>query len=137
MATRLLHSLENYTHTHTHIYVYIYIGGKRGFSLILKKRSGKTKTVEESLFDFTNVFKEYFEEMALGSTSLKSSMWLRHVDDELIIWPYEEDVKTLLDYVNFIRPTIQFTMEKEPDKKWFFLDKLITRTERGIRSSMN
>ena len=27
-----------------------------------------------------NIYKEYFEEMALGSTSLKSSMWLRYVE---------------------------------------------------------
>ena len=28
-----------------------------------------------------NIYMEYFEEMVLGSTSLKPSMWLRYVDD--------------------------------------------------------
>ena len=28
-----------------------------------------------------NIYMEYFEEMALGSTSLKLSLWLRYVDD--------------------------------------------------------
>ena len=28
-----------------------------------------------------NLYIEYFKEMALGSTSLKPSMWLRYVDD--------------------------------------------------------
>ena len=27
------------------------------------------------------IYMKYFEEMALGSTSLKPSMWLRYVDD--------------------------------------------------------
>ena len=32
-----------------------------------------------------NVYMENFEEMALGSTSLKLSMWLRHLDDTSIL----------------------------------------------------
>ena len=49
-----------------------------------------------------NLYMEYFEEMALGSTSLKPSMWLRYVDDTFILWPHQEDVQILLDRVNFI-----------------------------------
>ena len=79
---------------------------------------------------------EYFEEMALGSTSLKPSMWLRYVDDTFILWPHQEDVQILLDHVNSIRPSIQFTMEKEQDNKFPFLDVLVTRTEQGYRSSV-
>ena len=77
-----------------------------------------------------------FEEMALGSTSLKPSMWLRYVDDTFILWPHQEDVQILLDHVNSIRPSIQFTMEKEQDNKLPFLDVLVTRTEQGFRSSV-
>ena len=65
---------------------------------------------------------EYLEEMALGSTSLKSSMWLRYVDDTFILWPHQEDIQILLDHVNSIRPPIQFTMEKEQNNKLLFLD---------------
>ena len=64
-----------------------------------------------------NIFMKYFEEMALGSTSLKPSMWLRYVDDIFILWPHQEDVQILLDHMNSIRPSIQFTMEKEQDNK--------------------
>ena len=32
-----------------------------------------------------NIYMEYFEEMALGSTSLKPSMWVRYVDDTFIL----------------------------------------------------
>ena len=83
-----------------------------------------------------NVYMEYFEEMALGSTPLKPSMWLRYVDDTFILWPHQEDVQVLMDHVNSIRPSIQFTMEKEQDNRLSFLDVLITRTEQGFRSSV-
>ena len=83
-----------------------------------------------------NIYVEYFEEMALGSTSLKPSMWLRYVDDTFILWPHQEDVQTLLDHVNSIRPSVQFTMEKEQVNKLPFLDELVTRTEQGFRSSV-
>ena len=83
-----------------------------------------------------SIYMEYFKEMALGSTSLKPSMWLRYVDDTFILWPHQEDVQILLDHVNSIWPSIQFTMEKEQDNKLPFLDVLVTRTEQGFRSSV-
>ena len=85
-----------------------------------------------------NIHIEYFEEMALGSTSLKSSMWLRYEDDTLIFWTHLEDVQKLPDHMNSIWPSIQFTMEKEQDNKLPFLDVLVTHThsEQGFRSSV-
>ena len=77
-----------------------------------------------------NIFMEYFEEMALGSTSLKSSIWLRYVDDTFILWPHQEDVQTLLDHVNSIRPSIQFTLEKEQEKQ-ITLPRCISNTHRA------
>ena len=82
-----------------------------------------------------NIYMEYFKEMALGSTSLRPSMWLRYVDDTFILWSHQEDVQTVLDHVNSIRPSIQFIMEKERDKLPF-LDVLVTSTEQGFRSSV-
>ena len=49
-----------------------------------------------------NIYIEYFEEMTLGSTSLKPLMWLRYVDDTFVPWPHQEDVQKLLDHVNSI-----------------------------------
>ena len=83
-----------------------------------------------------NIYMGYFEAMALGSSSLKACMWLRYVDDTFILWPHQEDVQILLDHVNSFRPSIQFTMEKEQDKKLPILDVLVTRTEQGFRSSV-
>ena len=81
-----------------------------------------------------NIYTKYFEEMALGSASLKSPMWVRYVDDTFILWPHQEDIQILLDHVSSIRPSIQFTMGKEQDNKLPFLDVLVTRAEQGFRS---
>ena len=82
------------------------------------------------------IYMEYFEEMALGFISLKPSMWLRYVDVTFILWPHQEDVQILLDHMNSIQPSIQFTMEKEQDNKLPFLDVLVTCTEQEFRSSV-
>ena len=63
-------------------------------------------------------------------------MWLRYVDDTFILWPHQEDVQILMNHVNSIRPSIQFTMEKEQDNKLPFLDVQITRTEHGFSTSV-
>ena len=83
-----------------------------------------------------NIYMEYFGDMALGSTSLKPSMWLRYVDGKFILWPHQEDVQIFLDHVNSIRPFIQFTLGKEQDNKLPFLDVLVTRREQGFRLSV-
>ena len=75
-----------------------------------------------------NIYMEYFEQIALGSTSLKPSMWLRYVDDAFILWPHQKDVQALLDHVNSIRTSIQFAMEKEQDNQLPFLEVLVTPT---------
>ena len=79
---------------------------------------------------------EFFKEMALESTSWKPPMCLRYGDYTFILLPYEEDVQTLLDHMNSIQPSIQFTMEKVQDNKLPFLDVLVTRREQGFRSSL-
>ena len=58
------------------------------------------------------------------------------IESTFILWPHQEDVQILLDHVNSIRPSIQFTMEKEQDNKLPFLDVLVTCTEQGFRSSV-
>ena len=80
---------------------------------------------------------EYFEERELESISLKPTIWLRYVDDSFILWPHQEDVQILLDHVNSIRPSIQFTMEKESNNTLPFLDALISQTEQGFKTSVH
>lgn len=42
------------------------------------------------------IYKEYFEDLALRSTTLKAILWLRYIDETLIFWPDQEDVQVLL-----------------------------------------
>ena len=56
-------------------------------------------------------------------------MWLRYVDDTFILW-------SLLDHVNSVLPSILFPVEKEQNNKLPFLDVIVTRTEKGLRSSV-
>ena len=79
---------------------------------------------------------EYFEGMALESKSLKPTIRLRYIDDPFILWPHQEDVQILLDHVNSIRPSIQFTMEKESNNTLPFLNVLISQTEQGFTTSI-
>ena len=64
------------------------------------------------------------------------SVSLRYVDDTFILWPHQEDVQILLDHMNSIRPSIQFTTEKESNNTLPFLDFLISRTEEGFKISV-
>ena len=72
-----------------------------------------------------------------------SSMYLSHIDGfsdvdhnaisskySMCVLANTSDVEILLDHVNSIRPSIQFTMEKEEDNKIPFHDVLVTRTEK-------
>ena len=74
--------------------------------------------------------------MALRSTTLKPSLWLRYKDDTLILCSHQENVWVLLDHMNSIWPSIQFTMEKEQEKKLSFLPVLITHSEQRFRLSV-
>ena len=68
----------------------------------------------------TNIFIENLEEIALGSTSLKPSMWLRYVNETFILWSHQENVQTLQNHVNSIQSSILFTTEKEQDNRLYF-----------------
>ena len=83
-----------------------------------------------------NICMEYFEEMALESISLKPTIWLRYIHNTFIIWPLQKDVQILLDDVNSIKHSIQFTIEKESNNTLPFLDVPISRTEQGFKTSV-
>ena len=75
------------------------------------------------------IYREYFLETTLGSTSLKPSWWFGYVDNTFILCPHQKDIQISLDYVNAI-------MEKEKDYSLYFLYVLINRTEQRFRSSV-
>ena len=61
---------------------------------------------------------------------VKPMTWKRYVDDTLCI-VRKGEVDKLLDYLNSVRPSIQFTVEVEKDGSLPFLDTLIKRKSDG------
>ena len=55
------------------------------------------------------------------------NIWLRYVDDVLVIVPRRTNLQDTLTRLNDIHPTIQFTLEMETDNRLPFLDVMIIR----------
>jgi hypothetical protein len=79
-----------------------------------------------------NYFMEYFEEMALESTTYMPLCWFRYVDDTFVIWPHGPGkLAEFLDHLNGLHENIRFTMETERDCHLPFLDIDIYRKPDG------
>ena len=76
-----------------------------------------------------NLYMEHFERIALDTAMVKPMIWKRYVDDTLCI-VRKGEVENLLDHLNSVRPSIQFTVEVE-DGLLPFLDTLIKRKSDG------
>ena len=75
-----------------------------------------------------NIYMEHFEALAIESARLKPATWLRYVDDIFVVWNERRDkLQDFFEHLNTIRPSIQFTMELEEDRKLPCLDVLVTR----------
>ena len=84
-----------------------------------------------------NIYMEHFEELALESAEFKPATWLRYVNDTFVIWNEGRDkLLVFLEHLNSIRPSIQFTMELEDDRKLPFLDVMVTRCEDRLSTSV-
>ena len=83
-----------------------------------------------------NIYMEHFEKLAMETAPLKPSVWLRYVDDTFVVWDHQQDASLFLDHINSLRPSIQFTMERENNNKIPFLDVQIEKTEGGFRTSV-
>ena len=82
------------------------------------------------LFTNSNLYMEFFEELALQSAPSRPRFWKRYVDDTCCIMEKDE-VEPLLNHLNSVRTTIKFTMELERDGSLPFLDTKLTRREGG------
>ncbi|MEL7523541.1 MAG: hypothetical protein AAGJ80_18295, partial [Cyanobacteria bacterium J06553_1] len=58
-------------------------------------------------------------------------VWLRYVDDILVVVPCRTDLSALRARLNAVHPSIQFTIEEEQDERLPFLDTIITRHDTG------
>ena len=73
-----------------------------------------------------NIFMEKIEEMAIKTTSVPPKTWKRFVDDSFSIIK-KNAVETFHNTLNSLDPSIQFTLEHEPNGKLAFLDTVIRR----------
>ena len=77
-----------------------------------------------------NLVMKNVEQRALASASVNPSLWQRFVDD-VISAVSENEIDVLLQHLNSIEPSIQFTVERETDRKLALLDTCVHRTIEG------
>ena len=58
-------------------------------------------------------------------------VWLRYVDDIIVVVPCRTDLPALLTRLNAVHPSIQFTVEEEQNECLPFLDTVVTRQDSG------
>ena len=80
---------------------------------------------------------EHFKEMALELAEFKPATWLCYVDDTFVVWNEGRDkLLDFLEHLNSNRSSIQFTMELEEDRKFPFLDVMVTRHDDRLSTSI-
>ncbi len=77
-----------------------------------------------------NLVMEDVEQRALASAPVRLSFWKRFVDD-IISAVSRNDIDILLQHLNSIEPSIQFTVERETNGNLAFLDLNVYRTIEG------
>ena len=77
-----------------------------------------------------NLYMEFFEEVALRSAPVRPRLWKRYVDDTCYIVK-KGTAEVLLEHLNRIRPSIQFTLELEKGGTLPFLDTHLRRKVDG------
>ena len=77
---------------------------------------------------------EDVEERALSTCTHKPLFWKRYVDDTLSALPPDQ-IQAFHHHLNSIEPSIQFTIEEEPQGTIAFLDTLVTRHDDGSLST--
>ena len=77
-----------------------------------------------------NLVMEDIEHRALTTAPVSQSFWQRCVDD-VISAVSQDEIVVLLQHLNSIEPSIQFTVERETDGKLPFLDTYVQRTTDG------
>ena len=75
-----------------------------------------------------NLVMEDVEQRALASSPVKPLFWKRYVAD-VILAVSKNEVENLLSHLNSVEPSIQFTVEREKDRRLSFLDLNVYRTD--------
>ena len=87
---------------------------------------------------FANIFMCHHEEKWLTNcpNEFKPLLYKRYVDDTFLIFEKEEHITPFFNYLNAQHEKINFTMEKEANKRIPFLDLLVEKTDSGINLSI-
>ena len=75
------------------------------------------------------LFMEFLEEEHFLKILGNDSLWLRYVDDVVVVVPKEKNLTEELKKLNSVHGNIEFTIEEEKGKEMAFLDTCIVRTE--------
>ena len=78
-----------------------------------------------------NLAMEDIEQRALASSPVTPLFWKRYVDD-VISAVSKNEVENLLNHLNTVEPSFQFTVERENDGQLSFLDLNIYRKDQGL-----
>ena len=79
----------------------------------------------------------FFEDLTLGSAPVKTRMWKWYVYDTCcIVTRGNRMAEELLDHLNSVRPSIQFTLELEREGSLPFLDTLLRREDGTLDNSV-
>ena len=73
------------------------------------------------------LFMEYFESELLPTIATLPPLWIRYVDDILLMWRNEDNFEEFFSAVNSLTPSIRFTVGWEEGEKNPFLDTLTHR----------
>jgi hypothetical protein len=85
----------------------------------------------------SNILMEHFEKLVLDSAQHKPSMWLRYIDDIIVVWPHGPDrLQDFHRHLNSLRPSFQFNMEIDSDSAIPFLDVLVIRKETTLATKV-
>ena len=81
-----------------------------------------------------------FKQHAIDHAPFKPHIWFRYIDDIFMIWTEGEDyLKTFLNYINSIHPTIKFTHEysNSPNQTLPFLDVQVHLNNKQIQADLH
>lgn len=80
---------------------------------------------------------EAFEERALKSATLQLRLWVGYVDDTFVLWQHgAKELEKFHQHLNGQHQSIQFSMERESDKKIPFLDVQVERKDGEISTEV-
>ncbi|XP_076069626.1 N-acetylglucosamine-1-phosphotransferase subunits alpha/beta-like isoform X2 [Oratosquilla oratoria] len=80
-----------------------------------------------------NLFMEFLEAGTFSDIVPGNVVWLRYVDDILLISPRRFDIPKLQAALNEVEPSIQFTLEEEVNDSLPFLDTLIIKHDNLLK----